>query len=173
MHQKLEEFLASKGARWHLVRHLSAVTAQDQAGASHTPGQSMAKVVIVKERDGLAMAVVPASSVLDLDRLAGVIGHGDIRIATVEEIQERVPDCMPGAIPPFGQLFGIATFADRAILAPRDITMPAGDLVTSIRMRSQEYRRLALPRIGDFAVAEALVAAGAVVRKPRPWRRAS
>ena len=58
-----------------------------------------------------------------------------------------------GAIPPFGRLYGLETYVDRELLNTREITMPAGDLETSIRMRADEYRRLHRVREGDFAAA--------------------
>lgn len=157
MNQRVEEFLSARQARYRLVRHSGSVTAQELAAASHTSGWSLAKVVIVKERDGYVMAVLPACCVLDLNRLGGLIGHGPVRLATVEEIHGAVPDCAPGAIPPFGALWGLRTFVDRALVNAREITMPGGDLATALRMRASEFRRLAEPRIGDFAVPETLL----------------
>ncbi len=151
MDKRLEEFLGARGAKYVVVPHAAAVTAQEMAAASHTPGSSVAKVVIVKERDGLAMAVLPATHVLDLDRLKGMIGHGEIRLATPEEIRHAIPDCLPGAIPPFGRLFGLPTFVDRALLNQREITMAAGGLEASLRMRVAEFRRVTGAREGDLA----------------------
>jgi Ala-tRNA(Pro) deacylase len=160
MYEKLEEFLASRHAQYQVVPHAGAVTAQEQAAAAHTSGWAVAKVVIVKERDGLVMAVVPAASLVDLDRLKGLIGHDGLRLATVEEVHRLAPACAPGAIPPFGALFGLRTFVDRKLLLVGEVTMPAGDFATSIRMKSSEFERLATPLVGDFAVAES-IASGA------------
>jgi Ala-tRNA(Pro) deacylase len=154
MHARLEEFLVARQAQFTPVRHPAAVTAQEQAAVSHVSGRSMAKVVIVKERDGYVMAVVPACCVVDLDRLKGLIGHGEVRLATVEEIRGAIPDCAPGAIPPFGGLWGLRTFVDRVLLNRRDVTLPAGDPGTAIRMRAGELARLAEAREGDFGVPE-------------------
>jgi Ala-tRNA(Pro) deacylase len=150
--------------------HDGAVTAQEQAEATHTPGATFAKVIVVKERDGFVLAVLPASYVLDLDRLKGLIHHGEIRLATVEEVARVIPDCAPGAIPPFGALFGVSTFVDRTLANARTVTMPAGDFATSIRMRAAELRRLSAGRVGDFAVMEMLVARRGDT-EPRPRRR--
>ncbi|OGL14389.1 MAG: hypothetical protein A3F92_10430 [Candidatus Rokubacteria bacterium RIFCSPLOWO2_12_FULL_71_22] len=160
MHGRLVEFLSARQATYEIVHHAAAPTAQEQAAASHTPGWSFAKVLIVKERDGLVMAVLPACCVLDLNRLKGLVGHGELRLATVEEIHGAIPDCAPGAIPPFGALFGLRVFLDRALLNAREVTMPAGDPGTLLRMRAPELRRLADGRVGDFAVFESLVRAG-------------
>jgi Ala-tRNA(Pro) deacylase len=154
MIQRLEVFLSERQAKFQVVTHAGAVTAQEQAAVSHTSGWSVAKVLIVKERDGYVMAVLPACCVLDLNRLKGLVGHAPVRLATVEEIHHAVPDCAPGAIPPFGGLWGLRTFVDRTLLNVRDITMPAGDPATAIRMPASELQRLAEARLGDFAVPE-------------------
>ncbi|HLC42245.1 MAG TPA: YbaK/EbsC family protein [Methylomirabilota bacterium] len=157
MDQRLSEFLGARRGKYRLITHAGVVTAQEQAAASHTSGWSWAKVVIVKERDGFVMAVLPACCVLDLNRLKGLIGHGEIRLATAEEIGGVVPDCAPGAIPPFGALYGLRVFVDSALINRPEITMPAGDLATAIRMRSAEFRRLGDFKEGDFVVAEAMM----------------
>lgn len=170
MYQRLEEFLAAHQVVYEPITHGAAVTAQEQAATMHTPGRSVAKVLIAKERDGFVMAIVPASTEVDLDRLKGLIGHGEIRLATVEEIGGVVPDCAPGTIPPLGALYGLRSFVDHRLLAEPEVTMPAGDPGSAIRMRSAEFRRVVDARLGDFAVPEALVAAGGVARPGRTRR---
>jgi Ala-tRNA(Pro) deacylase len=157
MNQRLAELLSAEHARYERVTHAAAVTAQEQAAVSHTSGWSLAKVLIVKERDGYVMAVLPACCALDLNRLKGLIGHGPVRLATVEEIYAAIPDCAPGAIPPFGGLWGLRTFIDRSLLTVGEVTMPAGDPATAIRMPPSELERLARARLGDFAVPETLL----------------
>jgi Ala-tRNA(Pro) deacylase len=137
-----------------------------------TPGMRVAKVLIVKERDGFVMAVVPAAAQVDLDRLKGHIGHDDVRLATVEEVGAIVPDCMPGSIPSFGALYGLRTFVDRQLLTVPEVTVPAGGPSSAIRLRPDELRRLADAQVGDFAVPEALVNTGGVMRDRIRRRRA-
>jgi Ala-tRNA(Pro) deacylase len=160
MYERLESFLLATKARYRVLIHHGAVTAQEQAQESHTSGWKMAKVIVVKERDGYVLAVLPAACVLDLNRLKGPIGHGEVRLAEIEEIRKVIPDCVPGAIPPFGEMFGLRTFVDRSLFNIGEITMPAGDLATAIRMRSAEFRRIADPCVGDFAAPEALLKGG-------------
>jgi Ala-tRNA(Pro) deacylase len=174
MYQRLDEFLTARQAKWEAVEHAPAVSAQEQAAALHASGHTFAKVLIVKERDGVVMAVLPAATELDLDRLKGLIGHDDVRLATVEEIGDVVRDCAPGAIPPFGALYGLRTFVDQRLLRAARVTMPAGSFLTALRMTTTEFRRLADAQVGDFAVPEAVVAAGGVVRsrvRRAPGRR--
>jgi Ala-tRNA(Pro) deacylase len=100
------------------------------------------------------MAVLPACCTIDMDRLKGLIGLGEIELASVEEILKAFPGCALGAIPPVGRLFGVPTFVEEALVNQLDVGMPAGDHRSAIRMRATEYLRLAEPRLGQFAVHE-------------------
>jgi Ala-tRNA(Pro) deacylase len=179
MYDRLATFLAARQAKYEVVEHRAAVTAQEQAAALHASGHTFAKVLVVKERDGFVMAILPAATEADLDRLKGLIGHGEIRLATVEEIGSLVRDCAPGAIPPFGSLYGLRSFVDRRLLTAPQVTMPAGTFSSALRMSGAEFERLVDARAGDFAVPESLVAAGGVARargrrraaRSRPGRR--
>ena len=137
MLRQLEEFLGTHGTRHEQIEHREAFTSQEEAAVSTLSGWSWAKVVIVKEREGLAMAVLPACCTIDMDRLKGLIGRGEIELASVEEIIKTFPGCELGAIPPFGRLFRVPTFVEEALVDQREITMPAGDHRTAIRMRSR------------------------------------
>lgn len=154
MLRRLEEFLGLHGSTYERIEHREAFTAQEEAAATGISGWSWAKAVIVKEREGLAMAVLPACCTIDMDRLKGVIGRGELELAGVEQILERMPGCEPGALPPFGRLFGMPTFVEAGLVNQRSIVMPAGDHRSAIRMHAAEYLRLAEPRLGQFAVHE-------------------
>jgi Ala-tRNA(Pro) deacylase len=154
MLKRLEEFLQAHAARYELMAHSEAFTASEEAAAAHVSGWSWAKVVIVKEREGFAVAVLPACCTIDMDRLKGLIGLGEIELASVEEILKTFPGCELGAIPPFGGLFRVPTFVEEGFVNQPGITMPAGDHRSAIRMRAIEYLRLADPRLGQFAVHE-------------------
>jgi Ala-tRNA(Pro) deacylase len=154
MLKELEEFLGTHDARHERIDHREAFTSQEEAANVHVSGWSWAKVVIVKEREGLAMAVLPACCTIDMDRLKGLVGRGEIELASVEEMLQAFPGCELGAIPPFGRLFRVPTFVEEALVNQREITMPAGDHRTAIRMRAGDYLRLAEPRLGQFAVHE-------------------
>ena len=167
MLKRLEEFLGTHGAKYAPIGHQEALTAQEGAAASHVSGWSWAKVVIVKEREGYAMAVLPACCAIDMNRLKGLIGLGEIELAGIDEIHKVFPGCELGAIPPFGRLFGVPTVVEEALVDQREIAMPAGDRRSAIRMAVTEYLRLAEPRRGQFAVHEGET----FPVHPRPARR--
>src|SRR6188474_2159840 len=116
MLKQLEEFLGTHGTQHERIEHREAFTSQEEAAAAHLSGWSWAKVVILKEREGLAMAVLPACCTIDMNRLRGLIGRGEIELASVEEMLRSFPGCELGAIPPFGRLFSVPTFVEEALV---------------------------------------------------------
>jgi Ala-tRNA(Pro) deacylase len=170
MDRRLEEMLRAQRGLYERQQHGGAVTAQELAAATGVSGWNVAKVVGVKERDGYVLAILPACCIVDLDRLKGLIGHGDVRLATVGEIERVTGGLAAGAIPPFGALYGLRTFVDRTLANQPEITMPAGDFGTSIRMRGTEYLRLARPVLGDFAVPEQVAQSAPRIRARRDTR---
>lgn len=154
MNERLQEVLEVRGVHYERVTHREAFTSPEEAAAAHVSGWSWAKILAVKDPVGLALAVLPACCTADLNRVKGLIGRGEIRLATVEEMLAGFPGCELGAIPPFGRLFGVPTVVEEALVEQRDITLPAGDHRTAIRMHAADYLKLAEARLGHFAVHE-------------------
>ena len=53
------------------------------------------------------MAVLPASSKVDFDLLKKAMGSGRVEIASEKEFKDMFPGCEIGAMPPFGNLYGM------------------------------------------------------------------
>ncbi len=100
---KLREFLDSRHIKYLVISHSLAYTAQGIAALAHVSGKKLAKTVIVKIDGILAMAVVPASMHVDLDRLRSLTGARTVEIATEREFKDAFPDCETGAMPPVWQ----------------------------------------------------------------------
>jgi len=56
------------------------------------------------------MAVLPASFHVDLSRLKAQAQATTVELASESEFKDRFPDCETGAMPPFGNLYGIKVF---------------------------------------------------------------
>ena len=78
----------------------------------HVPGRDWAKVVVCFIDGEPVEAVVPAPSVVNLDRLLELASGRDIRLASEEELRRLFPDCEIGAMPPFGPLYGQTVYVD-------------------------------------------------------------
>jgi Ala-tRNA(Pro) deacylase len=148
---KLKEFLDANQVAYEVHSHRPAYTAQEVAAAQHVPGRELAKVVIVRAGDRYAMVVLPAPRKVDLLKLGRVLVGGTPVLASEEEFAKLFPGCDPGAMPPFGNLFGLAVYADRALERDEEIVFQAGTHTETVRMKRADFVRLVGPTSGDFA----------------------
>lgn len=147
----VRQFLDSKGIRYVTIQHSRAYTAQEVAESAHVPGHELAKTVIVKLDGQLAMAVVPAVFNVDFELLRGAAGAQTAELASEEEFKDRFPDCQPGAMPPFGNLYEMPVFADEGLSDEEMIAFNAGSHVELVRMSYADFERLVTPRIARLA----------------------
>ena len=113
--KKLKDFLDSQKVRYITARHSTAYTAQDIAASAHIPGKELAKTVMVKIDGQMAMAVLPASYRVDFDLLRHVSGATTVEMATEEEFKDLFPGCNVGAMPPFGNLYGMPVYVAQSL----------------------------------------------------------
>ncbi|MGD1082685.1 MAG: YbaK/EbsC family protein [Candidatus Sulfotelmatobacter sp.] len=102
--KKLREFLDSQAIPYMTISHAVAYTAKEIAALTHISNKELAKTVIVKIDSTLAMAVLPASYVVDLSSLRSATGTKSVTLAKESEFKDRFPECEIGAMPPFGNL---------------------------------------------------------------------
>jgi Ala-tRNA(Pro) deacylase len=148
--KKLKEFLDSHRVKYVSIVHSRAYTAQEIAASAHVPGRELAKAVMVKVDGRIAMAVLPASYQIDFERLRAAIGAGNVELASETEFQDRFPECELGAMPPFGNLYGMEVYAARRLSEDREIAFNAGSHTELIKLAYTDYERLVSPKIVDF-----------------------
>jgi Ala-tRNA(Pro) deacylase len=151
---RMKDFLDSYRIKYVVVSHSLAYTAQGIAALTHIPGKELAKTVVVKIDGRLAMAVVPASNRVDLGALKAASGAKTVGLATEEEFKDRFPDCETGAMPPFGNLYGMTVFADESLTHDEDIAFNAGSHRELVRMRWDDFVRLVEPTILRLAAGD-------------------
>ena len=148
--EALREFLDRSRIKYVVISHSSAHTAQEIAASAHIPGRAMAKTVIVKLDGRLAMAVLPASEMIDLELLADAAFAQQAELAEEEEFADRFPDCELGAMPPFGNLYGMDVYVADSLAEDEEIAFNAGSHTDLVRMAYPDYARLVKPRILRF-----------------------
>jgi Ala-tRNA(Pro) deacylase len=149
--QKLISYLNEKKVPYEILHHPEAFTAQTIAAAEHIKGRHHAKVVMVKSGDRHLMTVLPADSRLDLEKLEKVTGK-PASLESEAEFKNLFPDCAPGAMPPFGDLYGVPTCVDRSLTKEDYIVFEAGTHTDAIKLSYSDYERAAKPHIQDFAL---------------------
>lgn len=155
----LRHYLDSHNIKYMVISHSLAYTAQGIAALVHVSGKKLAKTVIVKIDGVLAMAVIPASAHVDLERLRKLTGARTVELASEREFQHAFPDCETGAMPPFGNLYDMAVYADQGLAGQEEITFSAGTHRELVRMHWDDMLRLVKPVVAELAYHPSSVAA--------------
>ncbi|HSR67633.1 MAG TPA: YbaK/EbsC family protein [Acidobacteriota bacterium] len=150
--QKLKAFLNENGVKYVMISHSPAYTAQEIAASAKIPGMELAKTVMVRLDGEMAMAVLPASRQVDLDKLAELSGAEVAELATEDEFKGLFPDCEPGAMPPFGNLYGMPVYVAGALSEDEEIAFNAGTHTELMQLRYQDFEKLVQPKVLDFSV---------------------
>jgi Ala-tRNA(Pro) deacylase len=144
---RLRDFLDSYGVKYVVITHSVAYTAQGVAALAHVRGRELAKTVIVKLDGQFAMAVVPAAVHVDLALLKKVTGARTTELASELEFKNRFPDCETGAMPPFGNLYGMKVFVDATLSEDKEIAFNAGSHRELMRLAWTDFERLVKPTV--------------------------
>jgi Ala-tRNA(Pro) deacylase len=152
--ESLIQYLKEQEVEYEVLSHDRAYTAQEAAAAAHVSGDAVAKAVMVIVDGEMGMAVLPASYLVNLDLIKKQLGAKEVKLATEKEFKDRFPDCDVGALPPFGNLYGIPIYADARLSEEIDLAFCGGTHTELIRMPFEEFKRLADPRVLKFAYHE-------------------
>jgi Ala-tRNA(Pro) deacylase len=146
------DFLRSHQVGFETLLHAPASSATKLAETVHVAGRSVAKTVLVQAGKAPVLAVLAATSRIDLDRLATALGfeRGSVRLATSDEIERIFQDCEPGTIPAFGRLYGIRTIVDKSLAGERVVVLPTNSRHIGLKMSFRDYEGLEEPLRAAF-----------------------
>jgi len=145
--RKLKEFLDDNGVKYVTVSHSVAYTAQEIAARAHVRGKDLAKTVMVKIDGEVAMAVLPASYKVDFELLKDTTGADGVALASEEEFKDLFPGCETGAMPPFGNLYGMNVYVARTLAEDDEIAFNAGSHTELLKLPYADFERLVDPTV--------------------------
>ncbi len=148
---KLKDFLDQNKVAYDTVSHSTAFTTQEAAAAAHIPGKELAKTVMVKIDGDMAMAVLAAPDRVDLERLREATGAHEVELADEDEFRGLFPNCEPGAMPPFGNLWDMEVFVDQRLREDERIAFAAGTHEELVRLPYADFERLVSPVVTRLA----------------------
>ncbi len=148
--RKLKEFLDRNGVKYVSITHSPAYTSQEVAQSAHIKGRDFAKTVIVDLDGQLAMAVLPANRKIVLQDLRDVTGSDRVRFASEEQFRQVFPECDVGAMPPFGNLYGMEVFVADSLAQEEEIAFNAGSHTEVIKLPYADFERLVKPHVLSF-----------------------
>ena len=150
--RKLRAFLNEHDVPYDVMSHPRAYTSEGVAAAQHVPGRELAKVVVAKTGERFVMAVLPATSRLDLHKLGELTGDPHTVLASEDDIAKLFPGCEVGAMPPFGNLFDLPVYVDPRLAEDETIVFEAGSHTETMRLSWGDFERLVGPTRGDLTL---------------------
>jgi Ala-tRNA(Pro) deacylase len=149
--RQLIDCLNENKVQYEILHHSEAVTAQRIAQAEHVKGRHQAKVVMLKSGDQHLMVVLPADHQIDLEKVEKTIGK-PVSLGKENEFKSLFPDSAIGAMPPFGNLYGLPTFVDKHLAEQDYLVFEAGTHTDAIKMSYRDYEKIVKPKVEDLAI---------------------
>jgi len=112
--ERVSELLSAKSIGFDVLQHAPVYTSEEAAAVRGTPLASGAKALVCKADEQFLMIVLPADRKLASKTVRKAAGIKSLRFASREEV-EQLTGLAPGSIPPFGSLFGLATWCDERL----------------------------------------------------------
>lgn len=140
---RLKELLDSSGAFYRSIPHQTTYHADRTAQAAEVPSREFAKTLIVKVDGRECMVVLAADERLQLEDLRRALGAQKVELASEDEVRRAFPDCEVGAMPPFGELYGMEVLVSPRLQQDEEIAFNAGSHDEALHMHYRDFERLA------------------------------
>jgi Ala-tRNA(Pro) deacylase len=149
-HSAVTEFLEREGVRYEVVEHKRTHTAAAEARAAGMPPTDVAKTVVLRDEEGLRLAVVPSSDRLDMHKVKLELGSKGLRLVSEREMADEFDEFEVGAVPPFGPMFQALELVDQRLLDHDRILCCGGDHEHGVLVDPNDMVRAARARVADI-----------------------
>jgi len=146
-------FLERHGAPYEVVEHERTQTAAAEARAAGVPAADVAKTIVLRDDEGLRLAVIPASERLDMRKLRQALASRSLRLVTESEMADEFDEIEVGAVPPFGSMFDALELVDERLLEHDRILCSGGDHEHAILVDPRDVVRAGEARVADICQA--------------------
>ncbi|MFQ6041632.1 MAG: aminoacyl-tRNA deacylase [Candidatus Poribacteria bacterium] len=147
--RKIIEFLEAERISFEKMEHAPVTTSDAASGVRGSRLAQGAKALVVKADEQYYHLIISAAKRVDNKKLRKILGTRRVRFANGEELVE-LTGCQPGAVPPFGNLFGLPVFMDDALLSEETVYFNCGSHTVSLRMSRADLERATGAQIVDF-----------------------
>lgn len=148
---RVEAFLRENEIPYRILQHPEASSASELAESLHVSGKRVAKVVIVRAKGRYAMVVLPSHLQINFQRLARLLKVNHLRLAAEGELKALFPDCEVGAMPPFGNLYGIPVYVDVSMRLDPLFVFAVGTRHDAVEIFYRDFEESVKPKVGIFA----------------------
>lgn len=150
--EKIKAFLDEHKVSYNVTEHKPVMTCEEAAEVRGVSLDSGAKAMVLKDTgkklalEGVPfyLAVLSASKRFNSKAFKKIINCKSLRFATPDEVFQTT-GCLPGAVPPFGKLFGVPVWVDRSLSKQESINFNCGLRSKSMSMSYADYFKVEAP----------------------------
>ena len=146
-------FLESQSVPYEVVKHERTQTAAAEARAAGVSAADVAKTIVLRDAEGLRLAVIPASERLDMHKLGQALASKGLRLMTEQEMADEFDQFEVGAVPPFGSMFDALQVIDGRLLEHDRILCSGGDHEHAVLVDPRDVVRAGEVRVADICEA--------------------
>lgn len=151
---KVIKYLEKSKAKYEAVEHRTVYTAYDKAVTLGVSQKIVGKTLVVRLDRAPALVLVPANKNLDKQKLRKAAKAKKVDFIKEAWMKKNLKGVKVGAIPPLGNLWKLATFADRGLIKNPKIIVNGGDYNWSIKISGAGFKKLVPDLItGNFGKA--------------------
>jgi len=153
--KKIINFLEKAKIKYEPIKHRTVYTAFDKAATLKVPQKIIGKTLVIKLDNLPALALIPANKNLDMQSLKKITKTKKIDFIKEAWMKKKLKGVKIGAVPPFGNLWGLPMFIDRSLINSPKIIINSGDYNFSIKLKGNLLKKLISDLvIGSFAKAK-------------------
>jgi len=158
------DYLRGRAVPFVVFPDPEADSAEQTADRHGVDIDEMVRTEVVSNRFGFALMVVPWDRRLDIVLARRAMNDPDARLATPEELRDKVPEFDADSWPPLGLFLLMPTFVDREVAARDQVVFPAGKPGTLVCLQTDEL-------FGDDPVVITALTNETMKREPAGTRR--
>ena len=161
------DFLEKAKVKYELIKHRQVFTAQDKAATLKVKPNIIGKTLVLKIDKRISVVLIPANKNLDKNKFSAFVKHYGGSAVASREGGKKVAKALPtgrqvknldfvsekviknkfkgvkiGAIPPFGNLWGLLTFIDGSLTNQPKIIINGGDYNFSIKITPASFKKI-------------------------------
>jgi len=150
--QKIIKFLNKSKIKYQTIEHRTVYTAFDKANTLKVSPKIIGKTLVVKLDKLPALVLIPADKILNKQKLKKIAKAKNIDFIKEAWMKKNIKGVKVGAIPPFGNLWKMQTFAEKSLFNQSKIIINSGFYDSSIKINPKDLKKM-LPdlKIGNFS----------------------
>ncbi len=142
----IRKYMTTHHVKYETISHSRAYTALQCAQAAHIKGGYFAKSVVVKLDNKFVLVAIPANVRLDIEQFKKETQAKHAEIAHETEFQDKFSDCEIGAIPLFGELYGMDVYLAESLTHKEWLAFNAGNHNELLKIKSEDFLNLVHPK---------------------------